>query len=393
MVLRPIYDPSNPNMSGYPPSGPPPGYERNESGEHQFDQYRSQWQGNPDHQARPPYAMASPPPGGGQSSYYGAPYGSPQPPHSPQPGGYYPPQQPQYADHPASPPPAGQYPHSPGHGYHGSPQGQRPYMGYQPSEPLQSSSPYQAPSQPQYAQSPRPLSSQGYPPVVKQEFGSPGQVPAQALYPGATPQSEQDRGVMGALAGGAAGAFAGHKVNHGFLGALGGAFAGHKLQDAYSDHKKHSRPSSRRSSSSSSSSSDDDKHHNKPPPQQQPYYGHAAPPPPPPAAHGGLRGNFSHSASRISLDRDHDLIAECATVHGSRKLTSISLNRLLTNDDGHFRWSREGNFAGSARNIRLVHDGKYLEAELCRRDGSWRTDQICLDERIENSNGDLQMLW
>lgn len=199
---------------------------------------------------------------------------------------------------------------------------------------------------------------------------------------------------MGALAGGAAGAFAGHKVNHGFLGALGGAFAGHKLQDAYSDHKKHSRPSSRRSSSSFSSS-DEGKHHyqqqQQQPPPPQPYYGHAAPPPP--ANHGGLRGNFSHSASRIQLDGDHDLIAECATVNRSTKLTSISLNGLLTNDDGHFRWSKEGNFAGSARNVRLVHDGRFLEAELRRRDGSWHTDQICLDERIENSDGDLRMLW
>ncbi|KAI0158530.1 CVNH domain-containing protein [Pestalotiopsis sp. NC0098] len=400
-------------MSGYPPSSPPSGYgyhQRGESGQQQqpFDPYRSQ---NPEYQqqgGRPPYPM-------------GSEYGGPPPPHSPNPGysqqaphspnpGYYPPQQPQYAAAPVSPPPAGQYPHSPGRaGYNGSPQQQhqQSWGGYsQPPHDSQGPpSPYAGLSQPQYAppqqHSPRPGSSQGYysPAAVKQEYGaSPGPMSGQTqAYPGQTPQTDEERGLMGALAGGAAGGFAGHKMNHGFLGALGGAFAGHKLQDAYKDHRKNSRPSSRRSSSSSSSSDDDKKHHHQqqqhqPPPVPPPYY---ANPPPPQPSHGGghLRGNFSSSASRISLDGDHDLVAECRSVDGSHKLTSISLNRLLTNADGHFRWSRDGNFAGSARDVRLVHDGKYLEAELRRRDGSWHRDQICLDERIENSNGDLRMLW
>jgi hypothetical protein len=159
---------------------------------------------------------------------------------------------------------------------------------------------------------------------------------------------------------------------------MGGAFAGHKLQDAYKDHKKHKKHGSRRSSTSSSSSSDDEKKH----------HGHK-----PPTQHDNNRGNFSHSASRISLDHDHDLIAECGAMDGSRRLSSISLNRVLTNDDGHFRWAREGNFGASTRNVRLIRDGKFLQAELCRCDGSWRWDEICLDERIENSNGNLQVQW
>jgi hypothetical protein len=175
-------------------------------------------------------------------------------------------------------------------------------------------------------------------------------------------------------------------VNHGFLGAVGGAFAGHKLEDAYKDHKKHSRPSSRRSSSSSSSSSSSGhshshhhshghkSHHNAPPPIQ-------------------TRGNYSQSSARITLDHDYDLIAECGAGDGSRRLSSLSLNRVITNDNGHFRWDREGNFGSSARNVRLTQGGRFLEAELATVNGDWRRDQICLDERIENSNGNLQMLW
>ena len=40
------------------------------------------------------------------------------------------------------------------------------------------------------------------------------------------PNATQDRGLMGALAGGAMGAYGGHKVGHGFLGAIGGGIAG-----------------------------------------------------------------------------------------------------------------------------------------------------------------------
>lgn len=37
--------------------------------------------------------------------------------------------------------------------------------------------------------------------------------------------------MLGALGGGAAGAFGGHKVGHGFLGSIGGAIAGSIAED------------------------------------------------------------------------------------------------------------------------------------------------------------------
>ena len=179
---------------------------------------------------------------------------------------------------------------------------------------------------------------------------------------------------MGALAGGAAGAWAGHKVNHGFLGALGGAFAGHKLQDAVHDHNKQKKEEKKQSHS------------------PQPYQHAQQPPPPSHSPRQHYAGNFSATSSQVSIDGDYDLIASCRRMDGSQRLTSISLNNCLTNTDGHFRWARGGGFGASARNVRLVDGGRTLEAELRNCGGGWVWDRIALDEKIENKNGDLVMV-
>ena len=84
-----------------------------------------------------------------------------------------------------------------------------------------------------------------------------------------------------------------------------------------------------------------------------------------------MRGNFSASANSITLDRDYDLIASCANVHGQHQLSSLSLNNCLSNQHGHFAWVRGGNFGASARNVRLVENGRVLEAELGTGGGGW----------------------
>ncbi|KAJ4422731.1 hypothetical protein N0V82_002628 [Gnomoniopsis sp. IMI 355080] len=288
----------------------------------------------------------------GQPSPYGQPqYGQPQYGQQGYPE-YAPPSQANYAPYSSPPPPAGyQYDHQ-SHGQYGSPppNGQQPYQQQTGSYPPGPPSPYQYSG------------------------------PADNNYQGQNVPPAEDRGVMGILAGGATGAWAGHKVNHGFLGALGGAFAGHKLQDAIGDHnKKKKHKKSHSSSSSSSSSSSCSSRHGSPPPQK-----HHAPP--------KYAGNFSGSATQITLDQDYDLIASCGKIDGSRKLSSISLNRCLTNSNGHFNWSHEGNFAASARNVRLVDGGKVLEAELKNISGHWVWDRIVLDEKIGNKNGELVMV-
>lgn len=154
-------------------------------------------------------------------------------------------------------------------------------------------------------------------------------------------------------------------MHHGFLGALGGAYAGHKLEDAYKDHKK----------TSQSPQPPPIQHDSRPEHHNQSY-----------------SGNFSASSTDMSIDGDFDLIASCSAVDGHKKLTSISLNKVLTNDNGHFRWVEDGgNFGGSARNVRLVDGGRVLEAEMRQCDGHWNTDHVRLDERITNDNGNLRL--
>jgi hypothetical protein len=110
-----------------------------------------------------------------------------------------------------------------------------------------------------------------------------------------------------------------------------------------------------------------------------------------------LQGNYTSSSRRITLTDTHDLVAECTTLDGmSTKLSAYRLDRCLTNNNGHFQWVRPGietgNFGASARNVRLVEGGRWLEAELCRLDRQWQWDRVCLDERIENQNGCLRKI-
>lgn len=307
--------------------------------------------------------------------------------------------------------------------------------------------------------------------------------------PGGPDGPDGERGVMGALAGGAAGGFGGYKLGGktghtktaAVVGALAGAFSGHKLQDAAEDwkddrdekkeeekrreeeekrrredekrrreddryrrdddryrrdddHGKHRRRRGSHSSSSSDSDSDSGKGRRR---------------------HANYGGNFTASCRDIRLDThgDYVLHASCGRVDGSRNHSSISLNRVLENHHGSFRWvdggkrggsstvtvqqgdtlrtiaarfncsfdeiarhnninnpdliypgqtlqvpgggssshGGYGNFADSARNVRLVDGGQKLEAELSNH-GEWRFSSVVLDERIENNDGDLRLI-
>jgi hypothetical protein len=230
---------------------------------------------------------------------------------------------------------------------------------------------------------------------------NPGYPQAGAPFDPNDPNATQDRGLMGAVAGGALGAYGGHKVHHGFLGAVGGAIAGSLAEDALkkkNKEKKAQRIGGRRDSSSSSSSSSDDEKKKK-------KYGLAAAgvagtgaaayamhQKPHSPARQPMRGNFSASSTSITLDKDYDLIASCTNVRGEHKLSSISLNQCLTNSHGHFGWFKGGNFGASARNVRLIEGGRVLEAELGTGGGGWNWDRIRLDERISNNDGDLVFL-
>ncbi|KAH4060354.1 hypothetical protein HBI29_008420 [Parastagonospora nodorum] len=251
---------------------------------------------------------------------------------------------------------------------------------------------------------------------------------------------EGDRGIMGGLAGGAAGAFGGHalggKAGHGtsgtIIGALAGAYTGHKAQDAASDWK--------------------DKRDEKKDQEKQQQQHHANPPAQDQRQHTDFGANFSASSRDIRLDShgEFNLHAQCRRADGSYQASTISLNSILENDGGSFRWSGGqsngastytvqqgdtlraiaarfahcsfedlarhnnisnpdmiypgqnlqvpgggsrggGNFGASARNLRLVDGGQRLEGELLR-DGQWHVRSIVLDERIANRNGCLEFV-
>jgi len=186
--------------------------------------------------------------------------------------------------------------------------------------------------------------------------------------------ADDERGLMGALAGGVAGAYGGHKVHHGFLGGIGGAVAGSMLEDAYKKHKKEEAKHKRHGSRSSSSSSDSD--------DGREHHGHDT----------VMAGNFAASSRHVRLEGSSTLTAECANLHGHHHESSIDLNDCLTNTNGKLLWARGGNFAASSRHIRLTDNGVALEAELGDGRGGWQHNKVWLNERITNDNGRLEMI-
>ncbi|KAF2993521.1 hypothetical protein E8E13_001750 [Curvularia kusanoi] len=261
---------------------------------------------------------------------------------------------------------------------------------------------------------------------------------------------EGDRGIMGGLAGGAAGAFGGHKLGgqagHGtagtIIGAIGGAFAGHKAQDAASDwkHEHDEKKKWEKEQEEMQKHNQQQQHHGGPPPQHNNDG----------RERGDFGGNFTASSRDIRLDAngDFNLHAQCARTDGSYSSSTISLNQIIENDNGSFRWSGGssngastytvqpgdtlraiaarfshcsfedlarhnnisnpdqiwpgqnlqvpgggsrggGNFGASARNVRLQHGGQELVAEL---GPSWHTRTLNLDERIGNRNGCLEFV-
>ncbi|KAE8351828.1 CVNH domain-containing protein [Aspergillus coremiiformis] len=303
------------------------------------------------------------------------------------------------------PPAASEYPH--------------PHSPYQPQlQPQSQPQPWGGPSQPPsnfYSQpggqpyqnapyagqppyeSPRPNPTESYPPQpYPPSFQQPGYgqhspvPPPYSPHPTDTPNvgtEEKDRGFLGAVAGGAAGAYGGHKVNHGILGAIGGAMTGSVAQDAMKKHKEKKEEEEKKKKWAAAQQAAQAQHHAPPPHFGAPLpNNHHLPGPTP------MRGNFSASARDIRLEGNHDLVAHCCAISGQFRPSVIPLNTVLSNHFGTFAWERNGNFSGSARNVRLIEGGKVVEAELANGQGGWNRAWMRLDERISNQNGTLVFL-
>lgn len=266
---------------------------------------------------------------------------------------------------------------------------------------------------------------------------------------------EGDRGIMGGIAGGAAGAFGGHKLGgqagHGtagtIIGAISGAFAGHKAQDKVSDWKDERDEKKKWEKEQEEQQKYNQQHHSSSPPQHHHQQRRDSDDQ---RERGNFGGNFTASSRDIRLDAhgDYVLHAQCARTDGSYQSSSISLNKVIENDNGSFRWSQGssngsqsytvqqgdtlraiadrfshcsfeelarhnnianpdqiwpgqnlqipgggsrggGNFGASARNVRLQRGGQELVAEL---GPSWHTRTLNLDERIGNRNGCLEFV-
>ncbi len=257
-------------------------------------------------------------------------------------------------------------------------------------------------------------------------------------------EPEGDRGLMGGLAGGAAGAFGGHalggKAGHGtsgtIIGAVTGAFAGSKAQD-WKDERDEKKKWEKQHQQQQNYQQQYPPHHGQDDQRHQSDYG----------------ANFTASSRDIRLDAhgDYNLHAQCRRLDGSYQSSTISLNQVIENDNGSFRWSGGhsvgassytvqqgdtlrsiaarynhctyeelarhnnitnpdmiypgqnlqvpggggrgggGNFGASARNVRLVDGGQRLEGELSRS-GEWHVRSIILDERISNRDGCLEFV-
>jgi hypothetical protein len=83
------------------------------------------------------------------------------------------------------------------------------------------------------------------------------------------------------------------------------------------------------------------------------------------------------------------LHAECFTVTGEVRNSSINLDECLGNSDGVFRWGWE-NFSASAQDVRL--DGTFLHARLATVSGEWRSACTDLQAQIRNIEGKLRRL-
>jgi len=64
----------------------------------------------------------------------------------------------------------------------------------------------------------------------------------------------------------------------------------------------------------------------------------------------------------------------------------------LINEGGRLKWAKNGNFAATARHVRLVDGGAVLEAELGDGEGGWVRNKKVLDKRIGNDDGKLIMI-
>jgi len=102
-------------------------------------------------------------------------------------------------------------------------------------------------------------------------------------------------------------------------------------------------------------------------------------------------GEFTKSCTNIDLV-GASLFADCKDQNGRPTNAGISLNNRIGNEDGRLVWENDGNFSGSTRNcdVETSSGRTFLHCDSQRRDGSWTSSSLNLDEHIADINGSLR---
>ncbi|OGE57209.1 hypothetical protein PENARI_c002G06123 [Penicillium arizonense] len=102
--------------------------------------------------------------------------------------------------------------------------------------------------------------------------------------------------------------------------------------------------------------------------------------------------SFHESATHIELEDGHILKAVLRNEDGDEQESTLDLNTIIGNNDGHFYWEGE-NFHESASDISFEREGDeetpVLRAVLGNVEGEGQDADINLAERITNINGEL----
>lgn len=105
-------------------------------------------------------------------------------------------------------------------------------------------------------------------------------------------------------------------------------------------------------------------------------------------------GGFTASCFDIKFKAPSTLEANCLYMGGKfNSFDWVDLNAHITNNNGTLAWQKNGGFAASVRNCRIVNSGStILLCEAGDGKGNWLNSFIVLDDKIANYNGSLTVL-
>ncbi|KAM7218472.1 Cyanovirin-N [Rhypophila decipiens] len=105
----------------------------------------------------------------------------------------------------------------------------------------------------------------------------------------------------------------------------------------------------------------------------------------------------ANDPASFSLSNGRILNGECRRNNGSWRPNSIDLNGCITNNDGYLQWRSNGGYKGSCPNVGLRHthhgdegiNQVYLWADCYTASGGMRRTEVQLNDRIHNWDGQM----